>query len=101
MTIPEPSRIIVRRLKDMKLVPEDQAIRILIHRSPKAAVKWSAVNAVSGEDYHVGGADTTGRMRNRDWIPELKDDWVILSPGELLALPRPGEEFRKGVRLGK
>jgi hypothetical protein len=92
---------LVRRLKEMKLVPEDQAIRILIHRRRDSAVKWSAVNAVTGEDYHVGGADNVMRMYNRDWELTLKDDWVILEPGDLLPPARPGEEYRKGLRLGK
>lgn len=90
----------VRRLKEMELVPPDVAIRILIHRKAGSPVKWSAVNAVTGEDYKVGGADVIMRMWNYDWEPAQEGDWVILHPGEPLIPPRPGEAYRKGVRLG-
>ena len=101
MTAPDLSSRLVRRLKEMELVPSDKAIRILLHRKKGSAVKWSAVSAVTGEDYKVGGADTMLRMWNRDWEPQQQEDWVILHPGELLPPRKPGTEYRKGVRLGK
>jgi len=53
--------------------------------------KWHAVDAKTGEPFHVGGTEPTRIMCKRTWTADLRaDGWTILTPGELLPQDEAG-----------
>jgi hypothetical protein len=77
----------IRRLKRMRLVPEDHAIRIIYNHHTRL-VRWEAVDAVTGEQFKVGGLASITDMSKHAWQVTEEDGWKLLANSELLPVEK-------------